>query len=66
MITITFQPELAAMKYYWSFILVTSFTGVNIANSIIAALKAEQRSSFVISFVRSVAHTIPVSISFNW
>ena len=55
------------MKYYWLFILMTSFTGVNIANSIVAAMKAEQeRSSLIYTVVKSVADTIPVSISFNW
>ena len=54
------------MKYYWVFILVTSFTGVNIANSIVAALKAEQEDSWLCDIIKSVADTILVSISFNW
>jgi len=58
--------ELAAMKYYWLFILVTSFVGVNITNSILAAMKVEQTSSLLYDIMKSAADTIPVSISFNW
>ena len=64
--TISVQLELSAMKYYWIFILMTSFTGVNITNSIVAAMKAEHTSSILYDIMKSAADTIPVSISFNW
>merc|ERR1712151_487659 len=53
-------------RYYWIFVWLTSFTGVTIANSILAAWQSNQLTPSLTALVKAIADTIPVSISFNW
>ena len=61
------EAEHRAIKYYWFFMLVTAFTGTSLATVVYEGLLASlDVGGTVKGVLRSVANTVPTTVSAQW
>jgi hypothetical protein len=61
------EAEQRAIKYYWFFMLVTAFTGTSLATVVYEGVLASlDVGGTVKGVLRSVANTVPTTVSAQW